>query len=261
MSGSKLKIDIRRNKILELLREDGRVTVTDLSGRLCTTAVTIRNDLTALERDGYLIRTKGGAVLVPHQDDSSNPLASMRVDRSDEKVAIANAVANMIRDGDTLFINSGTTCEQIASALRARKNLNIVTNALKVALELGTVPSFRVLLVGGEINAQYGFTHGGDAQDQLSRYRADWSILAVDGVSASGGVTTHHAEEALIDRIMSQGASRTLVVADGSKIGRPGFSRVMECGPSLTLVTDGTADREALEAIREQNMEIVYATL
>ena len=173
MSGSKLKIDIRRNKILELLREDGRVTVTDLSGRLCTTAVTIRNDLTALERDGYLIRTKGGAVLVPHQDDISNPLASMRVDRSDEKVAIANAVANMIRDGDTLFINSGSTTQVLAAALKVRSNLNIVTNSLAAATVLADVPTFRVVLLGGSLNATYGFTYGGDAQHQLAKFQAD----------------------------------------------------------------------------------------
>lgn len=253
-----MKIETRREKILRQLTLSGKISVSELSVLLGVTPVTIRSDLSDLEQEGKLLRVQGGAIPVPRGGEG-NP--QPQVVNGERKRAIGEAVTRMVRDGDTLFINSGTTCEQIASALRARKNLNIVTNALKVALELGTVPSFRVLLVGGEINAQYGFTHGGDAQDQLSRYRADWSILAVDGVSASGGVTTHHAEEALIDRIMSQGASRTLVVADGSKIGRPGFSRVMECGPSLTLVTDGTADREALEAIREQNMEIVYATL
>lgn len=253
-----MKIETRREKILRQLTLSGKISVSELSVLLGVTPVTIRSDLSDLEQEGKLLRVQGGAIPVPNGGEG-NP--QPQVVNGERKRAIGEAVTRMVRDGDTLFINSGTTCEQIASALRARKNLNIVTNALKVALELGTVPSFRVLLVGGEINAQYGFTHGGDAQDQLSRYRADWSILAVDGVSASGGVTTHHAEEAIIDRIMSQGASRTLVVADGSKIGRPGFSRVMECGPSLTLVTDGTADREALEAIREQNMEIVYATL
>lgn len=258
MAGGKLKIEIRRSKILKQLELTGKVSVTELSALLGVTPVTIRSDLTDLEQEGRLLRVQGGAIQVPVQGE---PAYGLQVANAERKQAIGEAVARLVHDGDTLFINSGTTCEQIASALRSRKNLNIVTNALKVALELGDTPSFRVLLVGGEINAQYGFTHGGDAQEQLNRYRADWSILAVDGVSAKGGVTTHHAEEALIDRIMSVGSKRTLIVADGSKIGRPGFSRVRECGPGLTLVTDASADPEALSQMKEQGVEIVYATL
>ena len=253
-----MKIEIRREKILRQLERSGKISVSELSALLGVTPVTIRSDLTEMEQEGLLLRVQGGAIPVPTVGEGSH---GPQVVNAERKRAIGEAVARLVRDGDTLFINSGTTCEQIASALRIRKNLNIVTNALRVALELGSIPSFRVLLVGGEINAQYGFTHGGDAQDQLSRYRADWSILAVDGVSASGGVTTHHAEEALIDRIMSAGSKRTLIVADGSKIGRPGFSRVRECGVGLTLITDATAAPEALEALRNQGVEIVYATL
>lgn len=253
-----MKIEVRRGKILKQLELAGKISVTELSTLLGVTPVTIRSDLTEMEAEGKLLRVQGGAVSVPQAGEG---IPSCLVANAERKQAIGEAVSRLVRDGDTLFINSGTTCEQIASALRTRKNLNIVTNALKVALELGDVPSFRVLLVGGEINAQYGFTHGGDAQDQLSRYRADWSILAVDGISVPGGVTTHHAEEALIDRIMSAGSARTLIVADGSKIGRPGFSRVRECGPGLTLVTDVSADRDAVALLQEQGVEVVYAKL
>jgi len=256
LAGGKLKIEIRRSKILKQLDLTGKVSVTDLSDLLGVTPVTVRSDLTELEQEGKLLRVQGGAIQVPVMGEGAH---GAQVANAERKQAIGEAVAKLVRDGDTLFINSGTTCEQIAAALRMRKNLNIVTNALKVALELGNVPSFRVVLVGGEINAQYGFTHGGDAQDQLNRYRADWSILAVDGISARGGVTTHHAEEALIDRIMSAGSKRTLIVADGSKIGRPGFSRVRECGPGLSLVTDSSADPESLAQLAEQGLEIVYA--
>lgn len=258
MSGSKLKIDIRRNKILELLREDGRVTVTDLSSRLSTTAVTIRNDLTALERDGYLIRTKGGAVLVPHQDDNSNPLLSIRVDRSDEKQAIANAVANMIRDGDTLFINSGSTTQVLAAALKVRSNLNIVTNSIAAATILADVPTFRVVLLGGSLNATYGFTYGGDAQHQLAKFQADWAFLSVDGISVRGGITTHHAEEAVIDRMMIEGARSAWVVLDRSKLGRAGFARIEDDLRRVGLVTSA-GDPSETRDLERCGMDIMYA--
>ena len=259
MSGSKLKIDIRRNKILELLREDGKVSVVDLSSRLCTTAVTIRNDLTALERDGYLIRTKGGAVLVPHQEEgANNPLISMRVDRSDEKLAIANVVAGMIRDGDTLFINSGSTTQVLASALKVRSNLNIVTNSLAAATILADVPTFRVVLLGGSLNATYGFTYGGDAQHQLAKFQADWAFLSVDGISVRGGITTHHAEEAVIDRMMIEGARSAWVVLDRSKLGRAGFARIEEDLRRVGLVTSA-GDPSETRDLERSGMEIVYA--
>ena len=130
---------------------------------------------------------------------------------------------------------------------------------MKVATILGAVPSFRVLLVGGEINARDGFTHGGDAQEQLSKYQADWAILSVDGISARGGVTTHHAEEAVIDRMMVSAAKRPVIAADSRKLGRAGFSRVCECKEGLTLVTNTGADAEAARLLTESGVEVFYA--
>ena len=257
MAGSKLKIDIRRNRILEQLRLEGKVNVLQLSKDLGTTAVTIRNDLTALERDGYLLRTSGGAVMVPRNDDDLSLTLSSKTNYGDQKQRIANAVAAMVRDGDTLFINSGTTTQMIAAALKVRCNLNIVTNSLATAMMLGEVPSFRVVLLGGAINATYGFTHGADAQTQLSKYQADWAFLSVDGVSVRGGITTHHGEEAVIDRMMIAGARNAWIAADHTKIGRAGFARVCDDLAHLGLVT--TADNvEQLRELEAAGMKISY---
>lgn len=251
------KINIRRKKILEILRAEGRASVNRLSQQLRVTQVTIRHDLTCLEQQGQLIRVQGGAILPPAMTTAG--AMGTGVANLSQKQAIGSAVAAMIRDGDTLFINSGTTSECIAQALFVRKNLNIVTNSLKVAGILGQIPSFRVLLVGGEINAQYEFTHGGDAQEQLGKYQADWAVLSVDGISAKGGITTHHAEEAIIDRMMVAAARHCLIAADSSKLGRAGFSRVCECGKGLRLVTNSDADEAAAVPLRDSGIEIVYA--
>ena len=259
MAGSKLKIDIRRNRILELVRQEGKVLVSELSQKLGATQVTIRNDLTALERDGYLVRTKGGAILMPHQDDGSNsPLLNLRVDRSDEKLAVARAVASMVHDGDTLFINSGSTTQIVANALKERRNLNIVTNSLAAATILGDTPTFRVVLLGGSINATYGFTYGGDAQTQLSKFQADWAFLSVDGVSVRGGITTHHAEEAVIDNMMIDGARSAWIVVDRSKIGRAGFARIGDDLQQVGLVTSAGDPLETRD-LERAGMKIVYA--
>ena len=256
MADRKLKIDIRRGKILEHLRKSGKVSVTELSQELGATAVTIRNDLSTLERDGYLIRVQGGAVASPERGSAMTP-QNRDVANLEAKLAIAAEVAGRVKDGNTLFINSGTTSVCVANALKVRKNLNIVTNSLKVATELGSVSSFRVILLGGVINSQYGFTSGDDAQQQLGRYQADWAILSVDGISARGGITTYHAEEATIDRMMLMGAKSILVVADSSKIGNPGFSRVCDCSQRLNLITDTQADPQILAELQELGVDVI----
>ena len=256
MTGGKLKIDIRRKRILEQLRLDGKVSVTQLSEALDVTPVTIRNDLAMLEQEGQVVRIQGGAIQVPGAVDYSVANSASDI-YAHEKQRIAQAAARMVRDGDTLFINSGTTTEYVAEALSARRNLNVVTNSLAVAKRLGAVASMRVVLIGGEINAQYGFTHGGDAQEQLQRYQADWAILSVDGISAAGGITTYHAEEAIIDRMMIRGAKFAMIVADRSKIGKAGFTRVSECGGSTCLVTDG-GDTAALAALSEMSVKLMH---
>lgn len=256
MVNSNLKIDIRRKKILEILRRNGKVYVSELSETLGATPVTIRTDLAALESDGHLVRMSGGAVISSKSNNSSSAVNSNQKIQYSEKKAIAISVAKFLNDGDTLFINSGSTTQIIAEELKMRKNLNIVTNSLAVATILGDYPSFCVILLGGEINAQYGFTYGGDAQDQLNRYQADWAILSVDSICAHSGITTFHAEEAIIDRMMINCATKTMIAADHTKIGRAGFSRVCECKAPLQLITNVNAPEDHIAEIAETGVAV-----
>ena len=254
-----LKIDIRRNKILQQLRAEGIVSVSQLSEALDATTVTIRSDLTALEEEGYLVRVQGGAVLPSRAPGATQIPNGIHMTCQTEKEAIASAVAELIRDGSTLFINSGTTTECIARALCSKSNLNVVTNSLAVATCLGDVPSIRVVLLGGEINAQYGFTYGGDAQEQLSRYQADWVILSCEGISQQNGITTHHVEESIIDRLMMGGAKQVLLAADHRKLGHVGFAQVCQCKEPFRLVTDKKADEEEIQALSDCGIRIIQA--
>lgn len=252
-----LKIDARRKRILEELERSGRVSIAQLSAMLGATPVTIRNDLDVLETNGHLERVQGGAI-----SRAQLPVHEGKVQRLREKQAIAEALAGRIHDGDTLFINSGTTTMEVAHALRRRlKDLNIVTSSLAIATELSAVSGYRVLLLGGTLNVQYGFTCGGDAQDQLAKYQADHCILTLDGVSAEDGITTYHADETIIDRMMVERAKRTIVAADHSKIGRAGFSKICPIGAIHALFTDALGDADALARIEEAGVEVVRAEL
>ena len=255
MASAGLKIDTRRKKILELLEREGKVTVAGLSAELGTTAVTIRSDLSALEENGYLERIPGGALLKAQLRPQLSGGTNLA-----EKQAIAAATAGLIRDGDTLFINSGTTTREVALALKQHRNLNVVTNSVAVASELSGIPTFRVILLGGELNSQYLFTCGGDAQEQLQKYQADYAILSLDGVSAENGITTYHADEAIIDRMMVERAQKTLIVADHTKLGHAGFSQICPLQQVHTLITDQEGASEQLDMLRTTQMRIVIAS-
>lgn len=236
----KTKLETRRKAILDVLQLQGKVSVTQLSQELDTTPITIRSDLNALAQEGLLIRVQGGAVPVPN----NKIIGSTQSSNFKEKKMLAEAVAGIIKDGDTLFINSGTTVEQVAAALKGKSNINVVTNSLSVATIAGEIPSFRVILLGGEINSQFGFTYGGDALAQLENYTANWAILSVDGINVTCGITTCHAEEALVNRAMINNARKTMIVADHTKIGKAGFARVCDKLDNVQVVTNSkdTAD-------------------
>lgn len=255
MAGGELKIDVRRKKILEMLNRDGQVRVSQLSEQFGTTTVTIRSDLDALERDGYLERIQGGAVQTV-KNYYNLEFLNRKQNNSEIKKRIAYIASNIICDGDTIIINSGTTTYFTAVELKKHKNLNIVTNSITVAVELGACPTFRVILLGGDINSQYSFTSGSDTLAQLERYKADYAILSMDGVCLDGGLSTYHAEEAIVDRVMMERSKSTMVVADHSKLGKEGFSKVADISCVNILVTDEEADEGFVAKAREMGIDV-----
>ena len=247
--------NLRRERIMGILREEGFVSPENLSGILSVSAVTLRKDLDVMASEGMVRRVSGGAVLPP----DGGARGQGRISCYAEKVSIARAVADIVSDGDSLFLNAGTTCLEIARALRSHHSLSIVTTALDVAMLLNEVQGFRVVLLGGELNTDQGFTHGSDAIDQISHYRTDWSVLSIDGISVGGGVTNCHSEEAPVDRVMIANSKRAIIAADHTKIGNAGFFRVCGISDKLMLVTDALADASELEAISSAGAEVVTA--
>ena len=256
MTTEKLKIDSRRNKIIEILSRDGQVRVSQLSEEMGTTMVTIRSDLDALERAGYLERVQGGAVLTAVNYYNLEFLRRKK-DNSEAKKKIASAVSELIQDGDTILINSGTTTYFTAIELKKHKKLNIVTNSLTAAIELGSNPSLKVILLGGEINSQDSFTYGNDVLEQLKRYKANYAILSIDGICLGDGVTTIHAEEAMVDRMMMERAKETVIVADSRKLGKEGFVYVCDVKDVSKLITEKGAEPGFIRQMRDAGIQVI----
>lgn len=254
-----LKIDARRKKILELLEQEGKVKIADLSRLLDVTVVTIRNDLDELEKTGRLERTQGGASLKTAFSGNLHGAYFERCkgEHAAFKKTIAATAASMVKEGDTIFINSGTTTFYTALELKKHKNLNIVTNSIYIAVELGDIPSFRVKLLGGDINNQYLFLYGNEALDQLSRYSADKAILSVSGICANQtGITTFHAEESSLDQMMMARSRETVIVADSTKFGHEGFYHIAPPDRIHKYITNCDADPHIVEALTNMGVNV-----
>lgn len=258
MAANSPKVLERRNLILEKLNRDGGVRVAQLSQELGATVVTIRHDLDALEREGYLERVQGGAVPAGNSFQSVDFFQRKNFNR-EIKTMIAATAAELVQDGDTLFINSGSTTYYFAQQLKQHKNLSIVTNSLFVAEEMGRIPTFRVILLGGNINAQFAFTSGDDTINQLKLYRANHAFLSVDGICLDGRITTYHSDEAAVCRLMMERANSTIVTADYSKIGKEGFTYISDVQQMNTLVTDPQADPRVIERLQDVGVRVIVA--
>ncbi|HIS93176.1 MAG TPA: DeoR/GlpR transcriptional regulator [Candidatus Alectryocaccomicrobium excrementavium] len=254
-ASKKTKMHLRRKKIMELLAQNGEVRIDELAQLFGTTEVTIRSDLSALEEEGGLQRTTGGAIQTVRNFYNLDFLQRAH-ENIEYKQQVGRSVAELIRDGETLMINAGATMNEVARALKTKRNLSIVTDSVIVALELGGIQTFKVILLGGNINVQYAFTHGADALEELENYRADHAILSIDGISAEAGLTTYHSEEAVIDRSMMKRSRSVIIAADFTKIGHESFSNVSPLNQKMTLITNDIAERGDLRKILPYCMNI-----
>lgn len=229
-----MNIDERKNKISELLKENGTVKVTYLSELFGISEVTVRSYLADMESKGLLSRVHGGAI------SSYKPYCSMNFNQrletnKTEKSSIAARVAEMIEPDDTVMLNSGTTTLLVFRHLPIDYNLKIVTNSISIALEAAANPNYSVTLVGGAVNAKYQFSYGPDAAEQLDNYHADKLILSVDGIDFAEGFSTYYDEEAFVDKTMIKNSEVCIIAADGSKFRRRAFSKIsgLECADRI----------------------------
>ena len=245
----------RKQKILDLIKQNNTVKVTELSKLFNVSEVTIRNYLTSMEKKGLLTRTHGGAV------NSYKPYYSMNLTQRlesnlSEKLVIAEEVAEFIKPNDTIMINSGTTTLLTFRKIPAEYNLNIVTNSVAIALEASSNPNFNVILIGGSVNTKYQFTFGSDAVRQLREYHADKLILSVDGVDINHGLTTFYDKEVEVDMAMIEHSSCHIIAADYSKFNRSAFAKISDISVADYIVTNAPMDQKQINEFVKHGIKI-----
>ncbi len=247
----------RKQKILDLLKENDTVRVASLSRMFGVSEVTVRSYLEDMESKGLLSRIHGGAV------SSYKPYYSMNLNQRLEanqraKVAIAERIADLIQPSDTVMLNAGTTTLLVFRRFPKNYNLNIVTNSVAIALEASGNPNYNVILAGGAVNTKYQFTHGGDAVSQIKNYHADKLILSVDGICASQGFTTYYNTEVSVAAAMIEQSDCCIVAADHSKFGHSALAKISDLSIADYVVTDERPSQELCEEISSAGVTLLF---
>jgi DeoR/GlpR family transcriptional regulator of sugar metabolism len=239
--------------ILRTIRAEGPAAVQALAERLGVSHATIRRDLVQLDREGRLTRVHGGAVST---EDADDPFAEVAMVRAEKKDAVAAGCAELIKDGEAILLDIGTTAYRLARKLHGR-SLTVVTSNLMVYEELKDDHEIQIVLLGGVVRRSYHSLVGFLTEDNLRQIHVDRLFLGTSGVRPGGQVMDTTAVEIPLKRAMIAAADQVVLLADAGKFPGTGIAKV--CGPEDldVVVTNAQADQVTCAALREAEVEVI----
>jgi DeoR/GlpR family transcriptional regulator of sugar metabolism len=248
----------RREKILDLITEDGHATVIQLSKIFKVTEVTIRQDLEKLEKEGFIEREHGGAYLKNIGLNVKN-IVLQNQDHLPEKAAIAKKAQDFINDSDTIILDSGSTTTEIAKLITNFRNITVITNALNIALILGVNPEINLVVTGGEFKAPTLSLTGQKAADFFEGLHVDKLFLATAGITLKSGLTYPSISDIVVKRAMIEAANEVYLVADSSKIGKSSFASLGALSLIDFLITDMNISETDSQMLKNNDIKIIIA--
>ena len=247
----------RRELIVSTLAVHGTVAVGDLVRMLRASEVTVRRDLRALADAGRVLRYHGGARPTRAMVDEPTFLEKSVV-AAQEKLAIAGVAAEILQDGEAVFLGAGTTTHALAQRL-TRRHMMVATNSLLVADALADAQEVDVLLIGGLLRNGINAAIGGDAERALARLRMNTVVLSGNGLTARNGLSTPNVHVSSFDRAVAHVAERVVVLADHTKIGEDSILQTVVASRIDVVVTDVKADPAELDALRSCDVDVRVA--
>jgi DeoR family transcriptional regulator, fructose operon transcriptional repressor len=260
MPGTPIYPSERRRQIIEAVRDKETVSVRELADRFGVSPSTVRRDLNVLERAGLLARTYGGAE-APLLSARERSLAERRISQADAKQRIGLAAAELVSPGEALFLDGGTTVECMVPHLGAIEGLTVVTFGLNILARLAGLEGVRVIALGGELDHRT-LTMGGALAHEFLRthgIRCDRAFLAASGVSERAGVTNASLDEIPLKRIAMDLARESILLVDGTKLGRDAVAQIAPIDRIDLLVTDSTAPKQEISRLRQIGVRIIMA--
>lgn len=245
----------RRQEILRLLEHNGRVSIAELSRRFEVSEVTVRKDLAWLEAQGLLIRTHGGAIPVDRNPAEMAFEVRERLHR-EEKLRIAQAAASLVQDGDSIALDASTTAMYLARALRNRRELTVVTNGIRVAMEFAGRPGITVLMPGGIVRWEAFSLVGTWGETILQKVHIQRAFVGAKGLTLTEGLTDVNNDEVRLKRAIVNAAKEVIAIVDHTKWGRVAFATFCPLERVRLVISDVKAPPELVEAMRQRGIEV-----
>jgi DeoR/GlpR family transcriptional regulator of sugar metabolism len=255
----KIRTSSRLRRILDLLAARPEVSVADLAARFQVTPMTVRRDLAALEKQGRVTRTHGGAILAAPAV-ARFAFRERQQTHLPEKRAIARAAATQVMSGTTVILDTGTTTLEVAEALAGIPGLRVLTSSLAIASALFAHEEMELVLLGGTVSRGSPDLCGPLTEQNLAAFRADVAFIGADGVDRHGLYTRSQAI-ASVSRAMLAGAARTILVADSSKFGRNAFVRFADWKKVDGVIVDDGLAAGVRRWLRKAVKDVVQVTV
>lgn len=247
----------RQTEILNIARAFGRVMVEDLVKRFEVSAQTIRKDLNDLCDQRSLTRIHGGAIIASGVENLA--YEARRFVAAEEKKAIGAAAAARIPNGSSLFINIGTTTEEVASALTSHEDLLVITNNLNVAMLLYRHPRIEVVVAGGTVRRADGAVVGSAATQLIGQFKVDYAIIGTSAIDEEGALLDFDLREVQVAQAIIANARNVVLVSDSTKLRRNAPVRIAHISQIQTFVTDAPLPANLASLCDSHGIEVVVA--
>jgi DeoR family fructose operon transcriptional repressor len=245
----------RQQKIHEMVKERNSVQVNELAAIFEVSESTIRRDLQEMEALGLLARTHGGAMDISRMNYEMT-FKEKEIENIEEKKTIGEVAAAMIKDGETIILDCGTTTLEIAKRITAR-NITVITNSIDIASELSDKENIELIVAGGNLRYITRALVGPLAETVLNSFRVDKAFIGANGISKKDGFTTPNLMEAKMKRTMVEVAAKSYIVADSSKFNKVCFSIICGIKKVSSIITSDTLDEELITQFKELGVEMI----
>jgi DeoR family fructose operon transcriptional repressor len=249
----------RRQKIMELLRQNAKLLVPDLCSYFDISPATIRNDLNELSQKGLLKRTHGGAIGLDKASYEPNSYQKS-VEHVAEKSAIGKAAAELVDDNDCIVLDTGTTAMEAAKYLCVKKNLTIILNDIEIARYLEDNSDAKIIVAAGSLRRGFHCCVGNSAVEHIKKFNVDKAFIAANGINAMAGcVSTPDINQADVKKAMIGIASEISLIADSSKLRNSSLVNFAQLSSIDRLITDSGISSQDSECISSHGVEVVVA--
>lgn len=246
----------RRQKIMEKIRLDRKVYVSELAKSFKVTEETIRRDLEKLESQDLLRRSYGGAVIVESTSDELSYTRRSTIN-SESKLAIAEKAANLIHDGDTIMMDSSTTCQALLQRLKGQRDITVITNSIRLMSDF-TNSGFKMICTGGTMRESSCALTGSIACQTLSKYYVDFAFISCKSIDLKKGIMESNESESRVKSVMMQQARKTILLVDHSKFDKTAFVKCDDFEHIDTVVTDDAPSKEWQEYFSEHHISLIF---